>query len=56
MIRGSLVQVQVGPLKNQPLMICFISGFLFWARFWPGAVFLERKQVCMEAGLLLLIF
>jgi hypothetical protein len=20
----------VGPLENQPLMICFIGGFLFW--------------------------
>jgi len=33
----------VGPLENQPLMICFIGGFLFWARFGPSFVFLEGK-------------
>jgi len=34
----------VGPLENQPLMICFIGGFLFSARFVPGFVFLRGKQ------------
>jgi len=35
----------VGPLENQPLMIRFIGGFLFWTKFGPGFVFLEAKQV-----------
>jgi len=30
--------------ENQPLMICFIGGFFFCARFVPGLVFLEGKQ------------
>jgi len=34
----------VGPLGNQPLMICFIGGFLFLARFWPGFGILNGKQ------------
>jgi hypothetical protein len=34
----------VGPLENQPLMICFIGGFLFWARFGPSFVFFEGKE------------
>jgi hypothetical protein len=38
----------VGPLENQPLMICFIGGFLFWARFGPSFLFLEGKQRLME--------
>jgi hypothetical protein len=43
-IRGSLDHAQVGPLGNQPLMICFIGGFFFSARFGPGFVFLKGKQ------------
>ena len=40
-IRGSLDHAQVGPLlDNQAVMISFIGGFLFWARFGPGFVFL----------------
>jgi hypothetical protein len=38
----------VGPLENQPLMICFIGGFFFWAKFGPGFEFLEGKQGSME--------
>jgi len=38
----------VGPLENQPLMICFIGGFFFWAKFGPGFVFLKGKQEWME--------
>jgi hypothetical protein len=38
----------VGPLENQPLMICFIGGFLFWAKFGPGFVFLKGKHRLME--------
>jgi hypothetical protein len=34
----------VGPLENQPLMIYFIGGFLFSAKFGPSFVFLEGKQ------------
>jgi hypothetical protein len=34
----------VGPLENQPLMNCFIGGFLFWAKFGPGSVIFEGKQ------------
>ena len=43
-IRGSLDHAQVGPLENQPLMICFIGGFLFCARSVPGFVFLKGEQ------------
>jgi len=43
-IRGSLDHAQVGPLENQPLMICFIGGFFFSARFGPSFVFLEGKH------------
>jgi hypothetical protein len=38
----------VGPLENQPLMICFIGGFLFWARFGPSFVFFEGKEGLKE--------
>jgi len=34
----------VGPLGNQPLMIRFIGGFFFCARFVPGFVFFKGKQ------------
>jgi hypothetical protein len=34
----------MGPLENQPLMICFIGGFLFWAKFGPSFAFLKGKQ------------
>jgi hypothetical protein len=43
-IRGSQDHALVGPLENQPLMICFIGGFLFWAKFGPGFEFFEGKQ------------
>jgi len=33
----------VGPLENQPLMICFIGGFFFRAKFVPGFVFFKGK-------------
>jgi hypothetical protein len=39
-IRGSQDHALVGPLGNQPLMICFIGGFFFWAKFGPGFVIL----------------
>ena len=29
---------------NQPLMICFIGGFFFWAKFGPSFTFIEGKQ------------
>jgi len=29
-------------------MNSFIGGFLFWAKFWPGFVFLKGKQGWME--------
>jgi len=38
----------VGPLENQPLMIYFIGGFLFSAKFGPGFVILVGKQGLME--------
>jgi hypothetical protein len=47
-IRGSQDHALVGPLENQPLMICFIGGFLFWAKFGPGFVFLKGKHRLME--------
>jgi hypothetical protein len=43
-IRGSLDHAQVGPLENQPLMIRFIGGFFFSAKFGPGFEFFEGKQ------------
>ena len=43
-IRGSQDHALVGPLEYQPLMIRFIGGFLFWAKFGPGFVNLEGKQ------------
>jgi hypothetical protein len=43
-IRGSQDHALVGPLENQPLMIYFIGGFLFWAKFGPGFEFFEGKQ------------
>jgi hypothetical protein len=43
-IRGSQDHALVGPLENQPLMIRFIGGFFFWARFWPSFVFINGKQ------------
>jgi hypothetical protein len=38
----------VGPLGNQPLMIRFIGGFFFSAKFGPGFVILVGKQGLME--------
>jgi len=35
-IRGSLVQAQLGPLENEPLTIYFVGGFLFGASLAPG--------------------
>ena len=43
-IRGSQDHALVGPLEYQPLMIRFIGGFFFWAKFGPGFEFLEGKQ------------
>ena len=34
----------MGPLENEPLMICFIGGFFFSAKFGPGFEFFEGKQ------------
>jgi hypothetical protein len=47
-IRGSQDHALVGPLENQPLMIYFIGGFLFSAKFGPGFVILVGKQGLME--------
>jgi len=43
-IRGSQDHALVGSLGNQPLMIRFIGGFFFSAKFGPGFEFFEGKQ------------
>jgi hypothetical protein len=46
---GSQNHALVSPLANLPLMLCFIGGFLFFAKFEPCFPFLEVNRVLSTA-------